>query len=344
MIDISDDEIEEIPVPMTRMDILNTLPNVRPYEPLTITIPPAYIPSNIRPIKSIHEYDSQHLLELLSCPLNPHNSKVIAKPNHSPFYSHITNYQKNYSYPRNGSQFYSQRSQCHQAITYASSNGFSYHRNFRWQQNISRHTSHNPFTGAYYSNMNYVMSVMSNMLNSSRITQTTFCQNFEIYQQPSRFGSPYSIQWPYGQSSYQREVSWRRGCPRGRSRGCPSFSGDYGTREENYSSFTVPPNVSSWSDLKQKWAEDRTIIIEDEDTDCDVQVVEEKLTPIIGPRAKISNISEVFERLKIIKPAPEKSIRSRKLNCYLSYEVYPSSQIYRRSESGFPAFRIYVVK
>lgn len=104
-------------------------------------------------------------------------------------------------------------------------------------------------------------------------------------------------------------------------------------------------------DLKKKWREETTITIEDEEPmqievaedNSEIQVVE-TIRPLISSKHGISSIAEVYERLRIIKPAMERTVRSRKVDYSLSYEVFHARQNFRKSSPGEPFCRLYVIK
>jgi hypothetical protein len=104
--------------------------------------------------------------------------------------------------------------------------------------------------------------------------------------------------------------------------------------------------------LKKKWRDESTITIEDEEPiqmdavidNSEVQVVEESISPLICSKSGISNLSEVYERLRIIKSATDRTVRSRKVNYSLSYEVYPVNQHYKKTSPGIPICRLFVIK
>lgn len=122
--------------------------------------------------------------------------------------------------------------------------------------------------------------------------------------------------------------------------------------EPSQSTLNKFPGVKSWSELKSRLREESTITIEDEEPVVlignsgagEVQVVEETINPLISSKSGISSISDVYERLRIIKSAGDKNVRSRKIDYSLSYELYPINQNYRKSDPGPPLCRLFVIK
>ncbi|KAJ8682760.1 hypothetical protein QAD02_018552 [Eretmocerus hayati] len=377
IIELSDDEIEEIPRPMSRMDILNTLPNLGGVgkECLIAEIPRAYIPSTIKPAREFYRFERQRLLNLSQSDQLLRSNKDVVP---------VNNVRQN----GHSSHFYSQPNQYQQAITtYEPHNGYSYRgmrcqrdTNSYYHQNISQNTIHNPFTSSMIQSnyVNFVMEVMVRSFRQQQYQQTTYCQNLQIftprYSAQQRFNS-YSVS-DYPSSS--RDSYYRRGFGSGasgsqatsssyRGRGNRYQGGDHRSSQSTYEdhqpsqpAFTKRPGVSTWSELKKRWHEEKTITIEDEEpstdqaslaskqanSDCsEVQVVEESVSPLINSRAAagVSSLSEVYERLRIIRSANERTLRSRKTAFTLSYEVFGCGQHFRKSSPGTPICRIYVV-
>lgn len=117
----------------------------------------------------------------------------------------------------------------------------------------------------------------------------------------------------------------------------------------NRPSFTTRPGVSSWTELKKKWCEEKTITIDDEDNKSinesgeEVQVVEQLINPLVGPRYATS-LAEVYSKLAIIKSAPEKTVRKKKSRYKISYNVYSCSHHYRKSNPGQPLYSVVVIR
>jgi hypothetical protein len=104
---------------------------------------------------------------------------------------------------------------------------------------------------------------------------------------------------------------------------------DYANRKDQVSheiinrcSFTTYPGASSWTELKRRWSEEKTIIIDDEDNknkneseeECNEVQVVKFINPLVGPR-NASSLTEIFNKLAIIKSAPERTVRRKKSIC-----------------------------
>lgn len=119
-----------------------------------------------------------------------------------------------------------------------------------------------------------------------------------------------------------------------------------GTDEVNVPSFSKHPNVSSWAELKEKWLEEKTITIDDEeasDADGEIQVLKQSVKPLLKVSGPM-NFGEIFEKLRIIKPAPDVSTRKKSSDYTLSYNVYSSSQPFRKASPGTPAYRVLILR
>lgn len=120
----------------------------------------------------------------------------------------------------------------------------------------------------------------------------------------------------------------------------------------NRPSFTTRLGADSWTELKRRWSEEKTITIDDEDNnknkseseeDCtEVQVVK-FLNPLVGPK-NASSMAEIFSRLAIIKSAPERSVRRKKSKYKISYNVYSCTHHYRKANPGQPLYSLVVIR
>jgi len=119
----------------------------------------------------------------------------------------------------------------------------------------------------------------------------------------------------------------------------------------NRPSFTTRSGASSWVELKKRWSEEKTITIDDEDCkntneddeEChEVQVIK-LINPLIGPRNVVS-LAEIFNKLAIIKPAPERTVRRKKNRHKISYNVYSCTHHYRKANPGQPLYSLVVIR
>ncbi|KAL7289108.1 hypothetical protein TKK_0017056 [Trichogramma kaykai] len=344
VIELSDDEVEEIPRPLTREEILATLPNLAGprTEPLIVRLPRAYLPSSIKPINDTYRYDRYRLLNFSQTQEQRtdelDNSVQVINGNSSHFYSNPAVESHNNGYA-----------------------GSSHNHRFQERRYIHQNISHNaiqhsPYPGTvFHSNYvtNFVMEVMGSMVRSFRqqhVQQTaTFCPNMPLF--PSHAYNPLSVYYPPQQQHHQQRdhygsSTYRKSRARGRYE-----SNRY--EEPNVPSFTKRSGCNSWSELKSRWQEESTITIEDEEPVTkmtgasspganDIQVIEEAVKPLVPPTGTYS-LSEAYERLRIIKSTGDRTVRSRKIDYSLSYEIYPISGTYRKSAPGAPLFRLLII-
>ncbi|XP_058791697.1 uncharacterized protein LOC131664531 [Phymastichus coffea] len=365
VIELSDDEIEEIPRQMTRTEILNTFPNLAPsVSEVIVEVPRRYLPPGVKPSREVYYFNRNALMNLTQTD-NMLRANIEV--------SQINNVSNGHFYSQGSS------SQCQAITTYNSNNGYLYRGmrcqrdgNSYIQQNVSHNTIHNPLSGTVLQSnyFNLVLEVMGSMVRSFRqqqYQQTTFChQNVQMFS--PRFPQPHASQrmQPYSMhydALPNRDLYYRRG---GGGGALPSTSYQRGrgyahTTSYNFQrplqedivfqpAFTKRPGVDSWTDLKKKWREETTITIEDEEPmqvnesedNSEIQVVE-TISPLISSKNGISSMAEVYERLRIIKSATDKTVRSRKVDYSLSYEVFSVKQQFKKSAPGEPMCRLYVI-
>ncbi|XP_076642399.1 tRNA splicing endonuclease subunit 54 [Halictus rubicundus] len=64
VIELSDDEVEELPQPMSRMEILNLIPNMAAQQTVVVKISRGYIPHSVKPQNNVYHYESRKLRNL----------------------------------------------------------------------------------------------------------------------------------------------------------------------------------------------------------------------------------------------------------------------------------------
>lgn len=119
----------------------------------------------------------------------------------------------------------------------------------------------------------------------------------------------------------------------------------------NRCSFTTDPGASSWTELKNRWSEEKTIVIDDEDNknkneseeECNEVQVVKLINPLIGPR-NASSLTEIFNKLAIIKSAPERTVRRKKSRHKISYNVYSCTHHYKKANPGQPLYSLVVIR
>ncbi|KZC10248.1 PREDICTED: putative uncharacterized protein DDB_G0282133 [Dufourea novaeangliae] len=389
VIELSDDEIEEVPKPKSRMDLLNLIPNTASKPIVTVKISRGYIPHSIKPYKNVYHYENGKLKnsqeidnrttesdgngENLNNNTNrntigynnasmSHNirSTHVATLNHN-LGTNIQNVfmQQNY-YSMEGRQYANFNSN----YMYGNRMPFPYSQNSFWHQ---RNTIfQNVFValgnhGAAFQNRfmsvqmnNFSIPNTSNNMTRSFLTRNQLYDNFQQNFMPLRKLYDHKI---IENMSYHCSVARTVSQPEPRQRYWPRHSSFNHYKHSNVpnrnnefsqSAFKVLSGASSWSELKAKWRDEKTITIDDEDTrkdeECDeIQVVGRLRSPLIGSKS-VNTLEEVFSKLKIIKTAPEKTVRRKKNRHRISYNVYSNIQNYRKANPGPPLYRIVVIK
>lgn len=100
VIDISDDEVQEIPRPLTRMEILNSLPNIAAHPVTTVKINPLYIPKGVEPQKLVYEYERWKWLHCQKRDSQARNQSCANRQEVMPYQSQSRPQVEQYSGPR----------------------------------------------------------------------------------------------------------------------------------------------------------------------------------------------------------------------------------------------------
>ncbi|XP_076686302.1 tRNA splicing endonuclease subunit 54 [Andrena cerasifolii] len=384
VIELSDDEIQEVPQPMTRMELLNLIPNIAHLLMITVKISRGYVPHSIKPQKTVYHYDVIKLKQLrqsdrrqrygesseytnnnvnqnMSRPSNTYASNnVRSNP-------HVATYNQNLTtnvYNRNifTRDYFSmeRRQYTNFDPNYACNNRFP----FAYSQNSYWHQRGAMFQNVYVALENHSTAIHQNRFLSVQMNNfqvpnlnnpiRNFYTRNQIYHNvrqgpllPRRFYHQRVIENTSVHCSVGRNVPHpeprQRYWPRNHHKN--SYASNY--NESYQSSFKVLPGMSSWSELKTKWREEKTITIDDEEKDeiedCnEVQVVGQLRSPLIGPKS--ASLEDVFSKLRIIKSAPEKTVRRKKSRYKISYNVYSSTQNYRKANPGPPLYRMVVIR
>ncbi|CAK9815526.1 tRNA-splicing endonuclease subunit Sen54 [Anthophora quadrimaculata] len=386
IIELSDDEVQEVPKPMSRMDLLNLIPNIAFQSTITVKISRGYIPHSIKPQKTIYHYESGKLRNLQQIDKRLRSGQNLEHSNNNSNQNQYNNTCSNNNARRNTNVIpFNQNSptNMHNALMqdcfsmqhrqhgnfgpiymYNNRQPYMYNQNLYWQH---RNTMfQNVFVGLDNHNtaihQNRFMSVQMNNLSVPNISNNTIRHFFTRNQVYHNFHqNSLSVRKLYHQritenTSIHCSVARNVLLPDPRQRYWPrnnhrSINILPNSNDEVYqSSFKVLPGASSWTELKAKWREEKTITIDDEDTEKEeiedsneIQVVRQLRSPLIGPK-NANSLEEVFSKLKIIKSAPEKVVRRRKNKYKISYNIYSNTQNYRKANPGLPFYRVVVVR
>ncbi|KAG5340832.1 SEN54 endonuclease, partial [Acromyrmex charruanus] len=367
VIELSDDEVQELPRCMTRMEMLNLLPNIAFQSEINEKISRRYIPHNIRPQKSTYQYNRTMILNMQEndkrARQNCKNDRTNARQNTSHSRSPLAVNNRNASFQNQRSllrspsrSFYSvdQMHGTHISLPYTYRFPFNYFPDVYLQNRVTQNVFHNLFVAfgnhgntvqqrSYTIQMNNFMipiiegyrtrhffteNQLRHNFYQNTLWQQRFCQR-RMIENASMHGSTHS-------------VARRRHDDTNNLAGYEII---------NRPSFTTRLGTSSWTELKKRWFEEKTITIDDEDCknlneseeDCtEVQVVK-FLNPLVSPR-NVSSMTEIFSKLAIIKSAPERTVRRKKSKYKISYNVYSCTHHYKKANPGQPLYSLVVIR
>ncbi|XP_034937475.1 uncharacterized protein Tsen54 isoform X2 [Chelonus insularis] len=328
IIELSDDDIEEIPIAMTRMEMLNCFPNIASKDSITQVISKNYIPPSIKLQKNFYEYDRDQLSRMRQSRHSDENTDSEV--------SEITENNQEHSCESDSTELSLHSNSRSTVSTHVFERSRPWSNtllrdNQIWQDDYQQSFFQNGQGNYFYSNRFSNSQFSRGGCTSNNFIQhkimascSTGSQGFFSAQ------TPLSITERYPQSKQILQI---------KAKSSNQLNGD----EKDQTSFLKIP-ASSWSDLKKKWKEAKTITIEDEDDkmDCsEVEVVEQTVQPLINIK-NVKTFAEVYERLKIIKPAQEKTVRKKKGEYKISYKVYSNTQNYKKSSPGPPMFHLVI--
>ena len=370
------------------MDLLNLIPNIAFQSTITIKISRAYIPHSIKPHKTTYQYESAKLKNLHQADkklqsgqnsehaetnksqntyqcnnISISNNYVRRNTNIGPFNQNLaTNvhnvFMQDYFCMQHGQHMNFNRNYVCNKLPYTYSQDTYWHQRNTTFQNVfvalNNHSAaihQNRFTSLQMNDMS-IPNISNNVIRNFFIRNQFYHnihQNVLLLRKlhHQRIVENTSIHCNIAGSVLLSE-SRQRYWPRNYHKNTNTTSN---CNDEVYqSSFRILPEASSWSELKTKWREVKTITIDDEDTgkevieDCnEVQVVGQLRSPLIGSK-NANSLEEVFSKLKIIKSAPEKIVRRKRNKYKISYNVYSNTQNYRKANPGLPFYRIVVIR
>lgn len=364
----SDDEIMEIPKEtpvLSKMELLNLIPNISSQAVIKVNVDEKYIPPNITPMQKSYSYDRWKLLKM------PETDKNLMNRNQrQPYYN-----QNNFS-SRRGLLGDSPSSY------QMSSNNYSNSPSFVHQQPYSSRFGHPQFRLSRGNNWNYppsppiqgrVPGFFARPTGFFNFQTPAFLRQQAIYNNIRNFVSNFfkinraernptaielndlsNSQWTQQRDSilyrdnynaarnrdYQpsNQYSWRR------------VDQQQESPKPGKPSFAKNPSACNWAELKLLWREEKTITIDDDqlmeqsdypDSD-DIEVVEHLIKPLIN--VKNFTFGDIYEKLRIIKHAPEKTVRRKKDDYKISYSIYNTNQQpFKKANPGPPMFRMAVI-
>ncbi|KAF7995914.1 hypothetical protein HCN44_007021 [Aphidius gifuensis] len=366
VIDLSDDEIQEIPRKLTRIEMLNFLPNFSSDDSKIEKIPPRiYIPSGIEPQKTI--YDALNFKKLKnskrehsssSMNNNANNNNTTGTPvcqrdpNVNNFNDSSRNQYRNNHFPSGYNNYYNS------GVNNAQLMNINYQQ-YRMQQNFSIAPRFNYLANRWSSHyhMNIVRTSMTmgvTMMGGPMNFHNNMLNNAQQMYRPPRGTCDFGLTIPRQMPSTSRSTS------------LPTPSSSYRNHHKQtnkeiaksdqsnikQSAFANIP-AKSWSELKEKMTESKTITIDDDDEDndddddkmdcSDIEVVGQNIGPLINVN-NCKNFADVYDKLQIIKSAHEKTVRRKKCDYEISYKVYGYSQVFRKSDPGVPIFHLVITR
>lgn len=367
MIELSDDEIQELPHCMSRMEMLNLLPNIAFQSEISEKISRRYIPHNIRPQKSTYQYNRMMILNMQendkrmrqNCKDNRTNGRQNASHSRSPLAVNNRSalFQNQRSLLRSPSRSFYPVDQIHGtniSLPYPYRFSFNYLPDVYLQNRVTQNVFHNLFV-AFGNHGNAVQqrSLTIQMNNFMMPIMEGYRTRHFFTENPLRQGFYQNVSWQqrFCQRRTVENASMHGNVHSIARRRYDESNSLVGHEIINRPSFTTRLGASSWTELKKKWSEEKTITIDDEDyknkneseEDCtEVQVVK-FVNPLISPK-NVSSMAEIFSKLAIIKSAPERIVRRKKSKYKISYNVYSCTNHYKKANPGQPLYSLVVIR
>jgi len=350
---------------MTRMEMLNLLPNIAFQSEISEKISRRYIPHNIRPQRSIYQYNRTMILNMQendkrarqNCKDSRINTRQNTPHSRSPLaINRNAFFQNQRALLRSPARSFYAVDQMHgtnTSLSYAYRFPFNYLPDVYLQNRVTQNVFHNLFV-AFGNHGNTVQqrSLTIQMNNFMMpIVEGYRTRNF-FTENHLRHGFYQNVLWQqrFCQRRTMENVSMHGSTHSIARRRHDDANSLVGHEIVNRSSFTTRLGASSWTELKKKWSEEKTITIDDEDyknknesEDCtEVQVVK-LVNPLVGPR-NVSSMTDIFSKLAIIKSAPERIVRRKKSKYKISYNVYSCTHHYRKTNPGQPLYSLVVIR
>ncbi|XP_063972204.1 uncharacterized protein LOC135159991 [Diachasmimorpha longicaudata] len=337
VIELSDDDVQEIPIIPSRMDLLNQFPNTANNNRIRITSD--WIPPNVSPQRTIYKCDRKHLERV--------NETDKALRSSRKFGQELTSYADTIGgvrYP--GSN---RIQQLHQNYRHYQNRGFGVNQIFRGQC----------YPGNWVQ-QRFEQNVMVNQMNiGGMLNRWSSYQQVNVVRNSMMLGYNMAAatmrnSWNFFNSVMGHTQNIRRRELRGifgelpiTSWG-PTTGSDGDSLDEDagaYQPSFVRIPASSWSELKRKWRDAKTITIDGEEDMMhysEVELVEENIQPLVGAK-NAGTMAQVFDRLRIIKSAGEKTVRKKRGEHKISYKVFPNNTVhFRKANPGTPMFHVVV--
>lgn len=348
--------------------MLNLLPNIALQSEVNEKISRRYIPHSIRPQRSMYQYNRTMILNMQEndkrarqdCKDNNNRTNARQNVSHSRSLLAVNNrsalFQNQRSLMRSPSRSFYSVDQIHGTninLPYAYRFPYNYLPDVYLQNRVTQNVCHNLFV-AFGNHGNAVQRSLTIQMNN-------FMMPIEGYRTRNFFTENSLRHGFYQNISWQQRFCQRRMIENASTHGSAhsvvsrrrydDANSLVGHEIVNRPSFTTRLGTSSWTELKRRWSEEKTITIDDEDyknmneseEDCtEVQIVK-LFNPLIGSR-NASSLTEIFNKLAIIKSAPERIVRRKKSKYKISYNVYSCTHHYRKANPGQPLYSLVVIR
>ncbi|XP_020291364.1 uncharacterized protein LOC109858478 isoform X2 [Pseudomyrmex gracilis] len=356
VIDLSDDEIQELPRSMTRMEMLNLLPNIAFKSDITGKILKRYIPHNIKPQKTIYHYSRtkiKHMQEVdQQVRRNCKNIRNNARQNVSQYRNPINN--RSDPFPNQQLSLYNPSRQLF-PVNQVQSTSFDlpylYRFPFNYGTNICVQDNIFIAFGNQVNALQQSRRLTIQMNNFTTPIMERFPSRMRHFFAENQFRHIFYQNFLWQQRFFQRRMMENipgntHLLPRGQ---WTNFNRNSQASQEivNRPSFITCPGTNSWTELKKRWSEEKTITIDDEDhtignEECNEVQIVKRSDPLVSSRSA-SSLTEIFNKLAIIKSAPERTVRRKKNKYKISYNVYSCAH-YKKSNPGQPLYSLVIIR
>ncbi|XP_043476090.1 uncharacterized protein LOC122507444 [Leptopilina heterotoma] len=322
---LSDDEIEEICKPATRLDVLNQLPDVASQSvKIQSKNLKSYLPRGIELKRDVYYF------EKIKCPTvhktdNCNNTfqNTSSKRN---LYALKHNNPKSYAKPYST---WNQNAQCANRFAYQQINGAQrgFHTVMQGANRLSRFQCFLYFNFLAYNNYRSATTVTASFMKYNLM------RNFYAPNYRSNFCNP--------------PVAPCQNLPSPRLYNKPHQSKELLSSASNANRGSIIDNKkepSSWQQFKQKLQDEHTITIDDEHSnEKKVDGQNKNIKPLINIKRSAYSF-DVNDKIKLIKPFVKKSQQKKAYDSKVSYNIYSNNANYRKANPGPPNSQLLVVR
>lgn len=322
MIYLSDDEIEEICKPITRVEVLNQLPDLASQSlKITSRNMKKYLPSSINLQKDVYYFDKIKGPNINRTDKSNNTSQNISSKRN--FYSRKQNYANQCAIWNSNAQF-KNKSVLHQINSQT-----------RFHTTLQRTNTFSEFRYLQYYN-NY-FSVNKCNRNAIELMNWYLMRNIFPSNYRPNFCNPTIVP--------SSNLSNNRACTRQYQTKVSSVNND-----SNYNRGSVIDNKkepSTWHQFKEKMQDEQTITIDDEN--CNEKKVDgqnnhhKNMKPLIHVK-RSAYAFDVNDKINLIKPFSKKSHQKKSYDSKISFNIYSNNANYKKSNPGSPNCQLLVVK